>query len=144
MTHDHKPQVFVSHSSVDTWVAKQIAEHIEACGAAAFLDEADIQHGDDFEARIISAANSSTELLVLLTPWATSRPYIWLEMGIFWGNKKRIVGVLHGITPKEFANDERMPVLLKRTDLLSINQLDFYFEQLRCRVATPTNAYEQA
>jgi hypothetical protein len=34
--------VFVSHSGADTWVAKQIAREIAACGAIAFLDEAEI------------------------------------------------------------------------------------------------------
>lgn len=68
------PRVFISHSSKDTWVAKQIAQHISECGASSFLDEADIDHGDDFEERILHAAHGSQELLVLLTPWATTRP----------------------------------------------------------------------
>src|SRR5438477_1668149 len=107
MTVDHRTKVFVSHSSVDTLVARQIARNIELCGAVAFLDEADMEHGDDFEERIIAAANSSSELLVLLTPWATTRPYIWLEMGLFWGSRKRIIGVLHGVTAEELSSDER-------------------------------------
>lgn len=133
MTVNHDIKVFISHSSLDTWVARQIARNIELCGATAFLDEADMEHGDDFEERIIAAANSSSELLVLLTPWATTRPYIWLEMGLFWGNKKRIVGVLHGVTAKELSSDERIPVLLKRTDLVDLNRIDSYFDQLRNR-----------
>jgi hypothetical protein len=78
------PQVFISHSSMDTWIAKQIATLIGQCGATCFLDEADVQIGDDFEDKIREAANASGELLVLLTPWAIERPYIWLEMGVFW------------------------------------------------------------
>lgn len=132
---NYRTRVFVSHSSLDTWVARQIARNIEACGATAFLDEADIEHGDDFEERIIAAANSSSELLVLLTPWATTRPYIWLEMGLFWGSRKRIVAVLHGITAKGLSSDERIPVLLKRTDLVDLNRIDSYFDQLRKRAA---------
>ncbi len=46
-------RVFISHSSVDTWVARQIARYIEECGASTFLDEADIEYGDDFEERIL-------------------------------------------------------------------------------------------
>ena len=134
-TSDHRVKVFVSHSSVDTWVARQIARNIERCGAIAFLDVADVEHGDDFEERIIAAANSSSELLVLLTPWATTRPYIWLEMGLFWGSKKRIVAVLHGMTPRDLSDDERIPVLLKRTDLIDLNKIDSYLEQLRNRAA---------
>lgn len=41
--------VFISHAGTDTWVAKRIAEKIEACGANTFLDEAHIAVGEDFE-----------------------------------------------------------------------------------------------
>jgi hypothetical protein len=115
-------------------VAKQIAAHVENCGASTFLDEADIQYGDNFDTEIIEAAKASKELLVLLTPWATNRPYIWIEIGIFLGAGKRIVGVLHGLDKKDISTDERIPVLLKGIDLLSINDLDGYFTQLKSRV----------
>jgi hypothetical protein len=128
-------RVFISHSSIDTWVAKQIASHIAACGASSFLDEAEIEHGDDFETKILNAANECSELLVLLTPWSIARPYIWLEMGVFWGNRKRIVGVLHGLAVKELSSDERIPILLKKTDLLTLNDIDSYFSQLKVRAA---------
>jgi hypothetical protein len=55
-------------------------------------------------------------------------------MGVFWGNGKRIVGVLHGLTAKELSRDARAPVLLKRTALVSLNEIDVYLEQLRVRV----------
>ncbi|HEY0079518.1 MAG TPA: toll/interleukin-1 receptor domain-containing protein [Pyrinomonadaceae bacterium] len=129
-----KPKVFISHSSKDTWIAKQIAAQIEANGADTFLDEADIQHGDDFEQRILEAADDSTELLVLLTPWSTSRPYIWLEIGVFWGGRKRMVGILHGIEAKDLATDERIPIALKRLDLVDLNNIESYFSQLQSRV----------
>ena len=127
-------KVFISHSSVDTWIAKQLASHITKCGASTFLDEASIEHGDDFEQKILDAAENCDELLVLLTPWATSRPYIWLEVGVFWGARKRIVCLLHGINPKELATDEKMPVLLKKLDLLPLNEIDNYLLQLKNRI----------
>lgn len=46
---DEPRLVFISHSSRDTWVAKQVAREIEACGATPFLDEAEIDVGADFE-----------------------------------------------------------------------------------------------
>lgn len=128
-------QVFISHSSIDTWVARQIARYLEECGATTFLDEADIEYGDDFEERILAAAQSSAELLVLLTPWAVKRPYIWLEIGAVWGQGKRIVGVLHGLSASELVTQEGTPALLKRIDLVEINKIHSYFEQLRQRVA---------
>jgi len=99
-----------------------------------FLDEADIQHGDDIEERIYQAANESQELLVLLTPWAITRPYIWMEIGLFWGAGKRIVGVLHGLSQQELATDGRIPLLLKRGKMLDINRIDGYFDELEERV----------
>jgi len=60
--------VFISHSARDTWVAKQIAREISACGAMPFLDEADIDAGGDFEQDIRDFINKADELVVLLTP----------------------------------------------------------------------------
>ncbi len=134
--HSKIPKVFISHSSVDTWIAKQIGLQIEKCGASYFLDEAGIEHGDDFENVIRKAANDSSELVVLLTPWATTRPYIWLEMGIFWGSGKRIVGILHGLTVDTISTDPKIPVILKKTDFVNLNEIESYFAQLKKRVIT--------
>ena len=69
--------VFVSHSSLDTWVAKQIAKEVELCGAVPFLDEANINIGEEFEDNILELLNKPHELVVLFTPWALDRPYVW-------------------------------------------------------------------
>lgn len=127
-------QVFISHSSVDTWVARQLARAVEERGATCFLDEADMEYGDDFEDKILAAVRASQELLVLLTPWAIKRPYIWLEIGAVWGQGQRIVGVLYGLGVKELMTDEGTPALLKRITLVEINKLDEYFDQLAVRV----------
>lgn len=134
-----RPQVFISHSSRDAWVAKQIAFHIQQCGALSFLDQSDLSHGDNFEEEILKEANLSSELLVLLTPWSKARSYIWMEMGIFWGSRKRIVGVLHGLTSQEIVGEEGIPALLKKIHLLELNEIDSYFDQLSQRV----QAWEQ-
>jgi len=73
--------VFISHSGPDTWVAKQIAREIEGCGAKPFLDEAEIDAGADFEEDIRKFLERAHELIVLLTPWALDRPYVWIELG---------------------------------------------------------------
>jgi hypothetical protein len=129
-----KLKVFISHSSIDSWVAKQLATHLATCGVDTFLDNADIDHGDDFEESILKAAEESSELLVLLTPWSVDRPYIWMEIGNFWGRRKRMIGLLHGLTAEDVSQDERMPVALKRLDLVELNEVDSYFVQLARRV----------
>jgi hypothetical protein len=128
-------QVFVSHASADTWIARQIAAKVKRCGATCFLDVSDVDHGDDFDRKIRKAARTSREMLVLITPTAIGRPFVWLEIGAFWGSGKRIVAVLHGLTPQQVSTDERLPIALKRIDLVTLNDVDSYFSQLRRRVA---------
>lgn len=41
--------VFVSHSSKDIWIAKQIAKEIKFADAQPFLDEAEVEVGDEFK-----------------------------------------------------------------------------------------------
>ncbi|MEZ5963202.1 MAG: toll/interleukin-1 receptor domain-containing protein [Planctomycetota bacterium] len=127
-------RVFLSHSSRDTWVAARIAEKIRACGAQTFLDEADIPHGSNFDEEITDAAKQCGELLVLLTPWAVERPYVWLEIGMFRYEKKRIVGVLYGLDKTDISTDERLPTLLKSLHLINLNDVDQYLLQLAARV----------
>lgn len=55
-------------------MAKQIAREIQARGAIAFLDEAQIDAGSDFEEDILEFLERAHELVVLLTPWALDRP----------------------------------------------------------------------
>jgi TIR domain len=126
--------VFISHAAADLWVARQLSGHIQRCGASTFLDEADVEYGDDFEERILAAVRSCQELIVLLTPWSIKRPYIWLEIGAIWGQGKRIVGVLYGLTPNELVGQEGTPALLKRIDLVELNRIDLYFDQLKGRI----------
>lgn len=101
-------------------------------------------HGDDFEQKILAGADLCTELLVLLTPWSLTRPYVWLEIGVFWGRRQRIVGVLLGLDTIAVSSDTSMPIALKRLDLLVLNDIDSYFSQLRGRVALWERQHGQA
>jgi len=70
----------------------------------------------------------------LLTPWAIKRPYIWLEIGALWGQGKRIIGILHGLSANELVTQDGTPALLKRIDLLELNNIGSYFAQLKGRI----------
>jgi hypothetical protein len=126
--------VFVSHSGEDTWVAKQIAREIEGCGAKPFLDEAEINAGADFEEDIRKFLEQAHELVVLLTPWALERPYVWIELGAAWGRRIPIVALLLGLTAGELQSRPGVPVMLKKRDLLQLNDVEAYLKQLRGRV----------
>ena len=96
-------------------------------------DEADII-GADFEEDILDFLERAHELVVLLTPWALDRPYVWAELGAAWGRRIPIVALLLGITPSELQKRPGTPVFLKKRDLLQLNEVDTYLEQLKARV----------
>lgn len=129
-----KRLVFVSHSGLDTWVAKQIAREIEARGATPFLDEAQVDAGENFEEDILDFLQRAHELVVLLTPWALERPYVWAEIGAASGRRIPIVALLLGITAAELQSRPGIPVLLKKRDLLELNDIEVYLVQLAARV----------
>ena len=129
-----KRLVFVSHSGQDTWIAKQIAREIEARGATPFLDEAQVDAGADFEEDILNFLERAHELVVLLTPWALERPYVWAEIGAAWGRRIPIVALLLGITATELQSKPGIPVLLKKRDLLQLNEVEVYLDQLSGRI----------
>jgi hypothetical protein len=126
--------VFISHAGTDAWVAKQISDQIESLGARTFLDEAHIAVGQDFEEEIRAALNQADELLVLLTPWSLKRSYVWAEIGGAWVRGIPIIGILYGLTPEELHAQPGVPILLKRREMIDINQLDQYFLQLKNRI----------
>ena len=126
--------VFVSHSGMDTWVARQVSQQCLRVGAKTFLDEAQIGVGADFEEAIRDVMDEASELLVLVTPWALERPYVWLEIGAAWNRRIPIIGVLHGISAADLQAKEGVPMLLKKRNLIDINSIDRYFEELRARV----------
>jgi TIR domain len=130
-----KRLVFISHAGEDTWVAKQIAREVANCGGTPFLDQADIDIGAEFEEDIREFLDQAHELIVLFTPWSLERPYVWAEIGAAWIRGIPIVVVLLGLTPAEFQGRPNTPVFLKKRDMLQLNQIDQYLDQLRGRVA---------
>jgi hypothetical protein len=129
-------KLFISHASEDTWVARQIERHAKEAGAETFLDRSDIATGDHFRTVIKATAKSSDELLVLFTPGVLKySKFVWMEAGIFFGDDKRIIWVLYGVTRKQLDKDKWAADIIQESDMIGINDLDRYFEQLQRRVA---------
>jgi hypothetical protein len=127
--------VFISHASADQWVAGQIAKELAAVGADYFLDSHVIETGDVIDAKLKEALVQASELLVLLTPAALERPYVWIEIGVAWAQGKRIVGILHGMTTSDLAARDGTPAFVKGIVLRDILDLDQYLEELKTRLA---------
>jgi len=124
-------QVFVSHATVDKWLARVICEKIEAIGAATFRDDRDIDGGDDIPEEIRRQIKHSKELVVILSPQSVDRQWVLLEVGIAWGwsKKMRIVPLLHHVTV------DPIPDIIKAKKALPLNDFDLYLDELAKRIA---------
>jgi hypothetical protein len=126
--------VFISHASHDRWAAGQLRKELTAAGAECFLDAGGIQTGDEFDQRLKEALHDAAELVVLVTPQALERPYVWVEIGIAWMLGTRIVGLLHGMSTRDLLDHDDAPTFLKGMQMRDINELDEYLVELRRRI----------
>ena len=62
-----------------------------------------------------------------------------IELGAAWGRRIPIVALLLGVTPAELQSRPGVPVLLKKRDLLGLNEIDLYLQQLQRRVGPERN-----
>jgi hypothetical protein len=126
--------VFISHSATDTWVAQQIAGHVERCGAQTFLDKTQIAVGADFDEEIRNRTRACERASGAVDPWSLVRPYVWAETGLAWGRRLPIIGLLYGLTPADLRARPEVPIFLKKRDLLNLNGIAVCLDQLRKRV----------
>jgi hypothetical protein len=134
---------FISHSGEDTWLARKLSAECKAVGADTFLDEAQIAVGARFENEIMTALSHAKELVVLVTPWALQRPYVWLEIGVAWYRQIPIIVLLLGIAAADFQAKATIPVVLKERNMLPLNSVDRYFAELADRVKNGVERIEQ-
>lgn len=120
--------VFISHSTLDRWIARQIAEILERrghrYGVRVFLDERDIIIGDSIDETIRDNIENCNEFLVLLTRNSIDRPWVLIEISAAWGLRKRIVAIIDKVTPEE------MPQIIIKHRAIDLNDIGSYIEQL--------------
>jgi hypothetical protein len=121
--------VFISHSTKDRWIAKQIAKLLEASGEVkTFLDERDIKVGDSIPESIRANIQQCNEFLVLLTRNSLDRPWVLIEISAAWGHGKRIIAIIDKVAPEE------MPEIMLPYKAIDLNDIDEYIRQLGERV----------
>jgi hypothetical protein len=124
----------VSHGKEDSWVAHKIAQDVQECGASTFLDESDIEKGDDFKKIIQAEIKASSELIALFTPWSAQRFWVWVEVGAAWGQGRRIIAVLYGITVADLEKLGGSRAIFEDINVVELNKFEDYLVELRKRV----------
>jgi len=127
-------KVFVSHGYRDAWIAQQMARCIHDIGAATFIDVYDITTGDEFEKRIWEGLLECDELLALFTPMSVRRAWVFSEIGAAWMQRKRVSGILYGLTLQDFDTEPATGAgLLPQRHVRDLNEFDTYLRELKSR-----------
>lgn len=120
--------VFLSHSSLDTWIANVIAEKIQALGADCWIDEKDLTGGDVIVEDIIKGIDACHEAIVLISPNSVKSQWVSFEIGGVRAQHKRVTPVLNNVKPQQMAPMQD----IKGIDL---NKLDQFLAQLKKRIS---------
>lgn len=123
-------KVFVSHSSNEAWVARQVATHLEQIGVEVFLDENDLETGDVFDEELRKQLATSDEVLMLLSQSAVKSSWVLMEIGAAWALDKRLVPIMVGIGVNE------LPGLVDKRHARDLNDIERYYDELKARATT--------
>jgi TIR domain-containing protein len=117
--------VFISHSSHDKWIARQISRMLEAEGHKTFLDEKDIKSGDSIDHSIQLHLKESDHLLILLSPASINSHWVFIELGGAKALGKKVVPILLHLGANE------IPAPIAQLLARDINDFDKYLAELR-------------
>lgn len=124
--------MFISHSTKDRFIARQVSNLIEDKGRdrglQTFLDEKDIEFGDSIPEEIREAIRDCEELVVLISEYSIDRPWVLVEIGAAWVLEKRIVAVIDKISP------DRMPDVIASYKAVDLNEIERYVDELVARI----------
>ena len=124
--------VFISHSTKDRWIARQMATIIESrgrrYGIGTFLDERDIEGGDSIPETILTKLRDCQEFVILLSPQSITRQWVLVELGAALGLQKHIVPIIHNVAPTD------IPDIIRLTKAHELNDFEHYLDELARRV----------
>ncbi len=125
-----KYAVFLSHSSRDTWLARQIKKTIEAeiSKVEVWLDEMSLTAGEEFITALRNGISKSDEVVVIVSNESLKSQWVACEIGMAVAWRKRITPLLNNVD-----YDAMAP--LKGVKSYELNMFERYLVELGQRVA---------
>ena len=122
-----KYTVFISHSSLDAWIARTMAEKIRSLGVDCWLDEKDLEGGDIIPDEIIRGIDACQEAIVLISPNSVSSQWVSFEIGGVRAQHKRVTPILNNVRLNEMAP-------MKDIKSIDLNKFEQFLAQLGRRI----------
>ena len=123
-------QVFISHSSKDTMIARQLAHQLSEAGLKVWIPEDEILPGDNWAKKVGQALEESDFMVVLVTPQAFESE--WLKEEIQYAltagrYKGRLIPVFFG-SESETSSD--VPWILRKLNAVQLKEGDADWQQV--------------
>lgn len=118
-------KIFISHSSHDKWVARQISGLLEKDGHFTFLDEKDIKTGESIDSSIQQHLKDSDHLLILITPASLTSHWVFVELGGAKALGKKVIPILMHVGANE------LPGPINNLLAREINEFDKYLAEIK-------------
>ena len=119
--------VFISHSSLDAWIARVVVEKIEALGAECRLDEKDLAGGDVIVEDIIRGINTCDEAVILISPNSVKSKWVPFEIGGLRQLEKHVTPIFNNVKPQQMEP-------LKDIKGIDLNNFEQFLAQLKRRI----------
>jgi len=120
--------VFISHSSLDAWIARVMVEKIGSLGAECWLDEKNLAGGNVIVEDIILGIDACHEAIVLISPNSVKSQWVPFEIGGVRAQHKRVTPVLNNVKPQQMAP-------MKDIKGIDLNSFDEFLAQLKRRIS---------
>jgi hypoxanthine phosphoribosyltransferase len=99
-----KYDVFLSFSSFDHHIARELKAKFEAAGLKSFLSAKDISAGERWQPAIRDAMRRSDRILLLITPRSKNSMWVTLETGAAWMQEKELIPLTQFVEPGELGD----------------------------------------
>jgi hypothetical protein len=90
-------KVFISHSSKESWIARQISKEINDIGLKTWVDDTDLHGGDEIESTIKNGIHDTQEVLVIVSTNSVMSQWVFYEVAIAKVEKKRVTPILNNV-----------------------------------------------
>jgi len=85
-----KYTVFISHSTMDLFIARAVSKEIKALGAQTWLDDQDLESGGVLVNDVLNGLRSSQEAVILLSADSVKSQWVNAEIGAVLGLGKKV------------------------------------------------------
>jgi TIR domain len=120
-------KVFISHSSLDKWIAERMAEKIYEIGAQYWLDVRDLEGGGNIREEINKGVRESQEVIVLFSPNSVDSHWVSFEIGAASVKKRHLTPILNNVNYKDVQ-------LIQGMKAIDLNNFGQYLTELKKRI----------